>query len=136
MEHDKYVCFKRFHGEGISGQLNIKYGTELVSIGNFIRLKDNNALIVCAITSDTAHQYFAINNDGRGLERGDYTTNIQTILAKGDEKHQQRWDKIWGDATANNLRRKDYDDYWLWGKEFYEASIEDLDHILNLIKEV
>lgn len=69
-----YIAHRRFKGKAAWGDdVNIPYSTELTCIGPWI-VRDNKA--VCAVHSDTAHKYFARNDDGCGLLRGKYTRKI------------------------------------------------------------
>lgn len=78
----------------------------------------------------------ARDDDGRGMERGKLVQEIKGLLARKDRHHQDRWDRLWADQTANTMRRKEHEDFWVWGFPFYNGSIEDLTHILTIIKEV
>ena len=139
MQH-KFICFKRFKGKGIEGDFNITYGTECLTDDKFIYYNGdcNTGKTVCSIASDTSYNYFAINDDGKGLERGNLSSSIVSILSdrSNKDRYDKRWEKIWEDDLSNTMRRKDYPEYWLWDTPFYQASIEDLNHILQIIKEV
>lgn len=125
-----YILHKRFRQKAICGEVNLPATTECESNGNFIYYNGNP---ICVTTSENAHQYFARNDDGQGLLRGKLTQKIQSILAKTDPQHQARWDKVWEDELCQPYRRAEYEDYWLWNDAFFNAPIEDLQHILNLI---
>lgn len=88
---------------------------------------------VCAVFSDCAYEFFAQNDDGQGLLRGKLIQTIKSTLAKHDEAHQDRWDKIWDDPRCQQYKCSDRDDFWLWNHNFYNAEIEDLKHIAKLI---
>ena len=88
---------------------------------------------ICFTTSENAHQYFARNDDGQGVERGKLMQSIQRKLAKRDGAYQGRWDKVWEDKICAKYRRKEYDDFWLWNHEFFNAGIEDLKYIAKLV---
>ena len=77
---------------------------------------------------------FARNDDGNGIVRGELTQKIIKVLAKRDNNYQKRWDKIWSDMSLLKFKRDEFDDYWLWNHEFYNAKIEDLKYIYNKIK--
>lgn len=135
MQH-KFVCVKRYKKRGAGGDFNIPYGTKLLSDDRFIYFNGDcyNGKTVCAIESDDSYNYFSIDDDGNGLNRGELTKEIINLIPN-DGKHQAQWNKLWQDDLANTLRRKDYEDRWLWSKNFYQASIDKLEYILNLIKE-
>lgn len=127
----KYITHTRFKGRALCGDVNLPAMTECDTYGDYI-IHGNKA--ICLATSENAHQHFARNDDGCGMERGRLTKAIQRVLARRDEQYQARWDKVWADAVCRKYRRKDYDDYWLWSHEFFGAEIEDLLHIADIIK--
>ena len=86
----RYVLFKRFRGMGLCGNVNLPYGTVCESEGEIIT-KDGNALVLA--TSENAHQYFARDDDGCGLERGRLTQAIQASLRAPANKKAQLIDK-------------------------------------------
>ena len=126
----KYITHQRFKTTAICGEVNLPAMTE-------VELKDNmlywQEKPLCVITSENAHNFFARNNDGNGMERGRLTQAIMRTLANTDEHYQNRWDKIWSDSICQKYKRKEYADYWLWNTAFYNADIEDLQHIYQLI---
>lgn len=130
MESSRYIAFKRVRINGISGQVNIPYGTEVEVIGSLLTL-DGKPL--CAVTSQNAYDYFATNHDGNGLERGKLTVAIITRLAKRDKNYQTRWDAVWEDRLSQKYRRSDHEDHWLWNYDFYHAPLADLYHIARLV---
>lgn len=96
-----------------------------------------NNIPICFDTSQVAYDYFSINCDGCGLKRGELVHNIKNELAKIDDKHQARWDRLWDNETElAKFRRADSPEHWIWNYDFYNAKIADLEHIYDLIKEV
>lgn len=130
MEKAQYIVKKRMRVEGIGGRVNLPYGTRLEAVDGLILY---NGAAVCATTSRNAHLYLARNGDGRGLERGALTTAITKRLEKRDKGYQDRWDLVWEDETSQKYRHPDHEDHFLWGHAFYEAPVEDLQHIADLI---
>lgn len=126
----EYIAHKRFKRNGIDGEFNIPAQTVCDAVDNCIVY---NGRAVCFVSSAVAHKHFAVNTDGRGMERGRLTGAIAKCLEKNDSKHQARWDLVWGDPLCNEYRRQEYDDYWLWSHEFYNAPIVDLRYIAKLI---
>lgn len=130
----KYITHRRFKGVALCGNVNLPAGTELELI-NGVLVHDGRP--ICKVTSENAHQYFACNEDGCGMLRGNLTHAIQNTLAKrngrDDPEHQARWDKVWNDPVCKKLRRKEHGDYWLWSHEFFEANIMTLRHIAWLV---
>lgn len=126
----QYITHKRFKDNAICGQVNIPALSVCEKNGNTIYFDGKP---VCFVTSENAHQYFARNDDGQGVERGKLTQEIQRRLAKRDNTYQSRWDEIWDDALCQKYKREEYDDFWLWNHEFFNANIEDLRYIAELI---
>lgn len=126
----QYITHKRFKDNAICGQVNIPALSVCEKNGNTIYFDGKP---VCFVTSENAHQYFARNDDGQGVERGKLTQEIQRRLAKRDGDYQARWDKVWEDKTCQKYKREEYDDFWLWNHEFFNANIEDLRYIAELI---
>lgn len=129
----KYIVYKRFKEKALCGQVNLPALTECEEHKGIIYF-DNKPL--CYITSENAHGYFAINEDGKGIERGSVIQKIINILKHKDENYQKRWNKIWEDEISQKYKRIEHPDHWLWNHDFYNANIEDLIYILNLIREV
>ena len=125
-----YITIKRTRFESISGPINLPYGTDVNSTGDFLAL--DNAPI-CAVTSQNAYDYFARNDDGKGLERGRLTQAIRAALEKRDKDYQARWDRVWEDKLCQKYKRKEHADHWLWNHDFYNAEIPDLQYIAELV---
>lgn len=125
-----YITTRRARFKGISGNVNIPYGTR-VQCDNGCITFDGKAL--CYTTSENAHQYFARDDDGNGLLRGKLTQATMKRLAKRDKDYQARWDKVWSDEVCKPYRRAEFGDYWLWNNDWYEADIETLKYIANLV---
>ena len=125
-----YITTKRFKGKSMTSELNIPYGTKIQSI--MVYLIYNNQPI-CSDHSQNAYDYFARNDDDKGLERGKLIQEIKKVLSKKDNNHQNRWDKIWKDENCKKYKKIEYSDYWLWNHNFYNAEIEDLQYIANLL---
>lgn len=130
MEKIPYIVKKRMRLEGIGGRVNLPYGTRLEAVDGVIIQK---GAAVCAVTSRNAHLHLARDDDGQGRERGALTLAITSTLEKRDKDHQARWDRVWEDETAQKYRRQDHEDHFLWGHAFFEAPVEDLRHIADLI---
>lgn len=126
----KYVVHRRFKVNAICGSINLPAMTECECEDGLITY---NNTAICYATSENAHQFFAVNEDGMGMERGRLTQSIQKALAKRDGSYQERWDKVWKDSVCEEYRRKDYEDFWLWGHDFFNADIDVLRYIANLV---
>lgn len=125
-----YITIKRARFNSISGLVNLPYGTEIQQEAGILYLK---GAPLCGDKSQNAYQLFAVNDDGNGLIRGRLTQVIQKSLAKRDNDYQKRWDKIWNDKLCQKYKRSEYEDYWLWNHDFYNADIKDLQYIASLI---
>lgn len=88
----KYIVHKRFRDKAICGDVNLPAMTACECDGAMIKHCGHD---ICFVTSENAHQYFAIDEDGMGMKRGKLTQAIQKILAKRDDHYQERWDKVW-----------------------------------------
>lgn len=109
------------------GQVNIPAKTKGEVVDGIIYV---NNLPICYTTSENAHQYFARDDDGNGMERGYLTQEIQRLL----RGHQKRWDRVWADPVCRAYKRTEHEDYWLWNHEFFNADIETLRYIHKLVK--
>ena len=125
-----YICHRRFREKAICGEVNIPATSACEETEGFIF---HDGKPICACKSENAHQYFARNDDGQGMVRGKLTQTIQKTLAKQDKSHQARWDKVWSDQICQKYKRSDYEDFWLWNHEFFNAEIADLYHIAAIV---
>lgn len=130
MQYKNYLCRKRARFDGISGQVNIPYGTALICQDGFL-MHQNKPL--CGITSQNAYDFFSQNDDGMGRERGDLVGRILSKLQKRDSGYQTRWNKVWEDARCQKYKRPEHEDHWIWNFDFYNGPVEDLRHIAGLI---
>jgi len=126
----KYIAHRRFKAKAICGEVNIPALTELESTDGIIYY---NGKQLCTITSENAHQFFAYNDDGNGLERGKLTQSIIKQLSTPDSKHQERWDKVWDDEKCQPYRRQESADHWYWNHAFFNADLGTLKHIADLV---
>ena len=126
----KYIAHRRFKEKALCGYVNIPAMTELEEVNGLITLDGKP---VCYAASENAHRYFARNDDGNGMLRGRLTQTIQNTLRKRDKDYQARWDKVWDDPICQPYKREEYSDFWLWSNSWFNASIEDLTYIANLI---
>ena len=130
MQYKNYLCRKRARFDGISGQVNIPYGTAPICQDGFL-MHQNKPL--CGITSQNAYDFFSQNDDGMGRERGDLVGRILSKLQKRDSGYQARWNKVWEDARCQKYKRPEHEDHWIWNFDFYNGPVEDLRHIAGLI---
>ena len=128
----KYLVTRRFKTKAICGEVNLAYGTECFSQGNVIYRQDKQPL--CLITSENAHMYFTVNDDGLAKERRQLIEDIAKLLS--DKKMENRWDVVWNDLICRKYKRKELADFWLWNHDFYGASLDDLQYIKKILMEV
>jgi hypothetical protein len=43
------------------------------------------------------------------------------------------WAKVWEDPVCRRFKDPRHNDFWLWDTSFYDAEIEELKHINNLV---
>lgn len=129
-----YVTHNRFKKLAACGDtLNIPYGTELATAGEFIITPEGKP--VCFATSENAKKHFARNDDGRGLERGKLTWAIaySQRVRKGADGRQQRFT----DQEIELLERK-----WahflrqdvetiLFNEDFFAAEVPELQKLAD-----
>lgn len=126
----KYIVHTRFKTKAICGEVNIPAMTEC-ELRNGMLVFDGKPL--CMVNSENSHKHFARNDDGNGLLRGALISGIVKALGKDDETRQARWAKIFEDDVCQKFKRSEHTQYWLWNNAFYNASIEDLEHIAELV---
>ena len=97
----KYIAHKRFKGQAICGTVNIPAMTECYTENEFLVLDGKK---ICVVFSENAHIYFAVNEDGCGIQRGRLTSEIIKILVTKDDKYNARWEKVWGDEYIADSR--------------------------------
>lgn len=136
----QYIVHRRFRAKTISGVMNLPYGTKCETQGEFITFRGQ---AIAAVTSENAHQYFARNDDGQGLIRGELTQEIQRLLSNRNDKvkgragtWQEAWGRIWEDLSIRKYKRVEHADHWLFNHAFFNAPIEDLEYILDIVKGV
>lgn len=93
----KYVVHRRFKDKAICGEVNLPAMTMCEEANGYIFYGNK---LLCVVTSENAHQFFARNDDGAGMLRGKLTQAIQKTLAKRDANYQNRWDKVWIDPAC------------------------------------
>ena len=130
MQYKNYLCRKRARFDGISGQVNIPYGTALICQDGFLMHQNKR---VCWMAIQNAYDFFSQNDDGMGRERGDLVGRILSKLQKRDSGYQTRWNKVWEDARCQKYKRPEHEDHWIWNFDFYNGPVEDLRHIAGLI---
>lgn len=126
----EYIVCHPFETKAICGEVNLPVGTVCQYDQGFITY-DGKPL--CVVTSENAHRYFAKNDDGKGLERGNLVQNIIAKLGEDNESRLSRWAAVENDSICKIYKRHDHPDTWLWNHSFYGARIWHLTHIWDLI---
>ncbi len=122
-----YICHHQYHGNTESGaHVHIKQGEVLDCIAG--RIAHHNAS-VCLTTSYVAHQHFAVNDDGKGMERGYLTYEI--AFAPREREHDDGYIYRFSQDELDMLC-KDYP-HWLkqqvpllFNHAFFQAPVEEL----------
>jgi hypothetical protein len=125
-----YITIKRYKHNAIGGYLNLPYGTPVDNIDGMLCY---NGKPICVARSFNAHEHFARNDDGHGQERGKLSHAIIKKLGGTHRELTAEWKAVFDDDLANSYSRQDSIDYWLWDDSFYQAPIEDLEHIARLV---
>lgn len=134
----QYITIKRYKRPDRPGRkgVNIPYGKTVEEHNGSLYYGD---VEICRDHAAVMREYFARNDDGRGLERGKLSQSIiKALLARegeAREEHQKRWDVVYDDKLVCPRYRKTAESSgdWLWNIEFYNAPIEDLEYIVKLV---
>lgn len=128
----KYIVHRRYKAKSLMDKdLNLPYGTECVTSGNFIMTKEGDLL--CMNSSEVANRHFARNDDGNGLERGKLTYAISYDSSKYCEETRMKWTEEEYKCLIekwSKFRKKETPD-WVFNTDFYHADIEDLREMVN-----
>lgn len=136
----RYIVHRRFRDKVICGHVNLPYGTVCELKGEVLYHRDKP---LCYATSENAHQFFARDDDGQGEKRGELTQEIQRLLSNRNDKvkgragtWQEAWNRIWADLSIRKYKRIEHADHWLFNHAFFNAPIEDLEYIRDIVKGV
>lgn len=131
----KYFSRKRCKKKCIQGEVNIPFGTSLYSKEHIIYYDDKP---VCFDTSQDAFDYFVSDEDGNGLQRANLINWILNSTSsdkvRDKNKYDDIWKMIWSNKDYHKFKRPDNDERWIWYKDFYLASIEDLQSLADDIR--
>ncbi|MBO5501389.1 MAG: hypothetical protein J6J43_03530 [Oscillospiraceae bacterium] len=131
-----YVTHNRFKELAACGEtLNIPYGTELKTAGQFIITKEGKP--VCFATSENAKKHFARNDDGMGLERGKLTWAIaySQRVRKGENGRVQRFtdqeiellEREWAHFLRQDV------EVILFNEDFFAAEVPELQKLADAL---
>lgn len=134
--YNRYIVISDFNKSSICGQVHLPYGTICYAYDGFLYCSMGK---LCAITSQNAYDYFSQDDDGNGLIRGKIVKKILDIIQKSKSdniKNAAIWNAIINDTTCRKYKRTDFNDFWIWNYEFYNANLQDLEHIMEVINNV
>ena len=117
-------------------KVNIPYGTMLKCVNGIIYWKDN---ILCNDDCQMQKDYLVQANSPDVSQRAYLIDEILKLLnlpTPDNPKVKERWQILWKDPWANEFRRKDFEDFWLWSNKFYDAEEADLKNLCKLISKV
>lgn len=158
----KYITYKEFNKEAACNKaITIPVNSTCILKGSRIYYENQ---FICYLTSEDSRKYFAYNEDGNGLTRGQLIETIKTKFNKPqqimnteateeaetseeagvetvEETEEQIAEKeainaLWEKFLADNIcvKYREGEGYsWIWNMSFYEAPIEDLQHIVDLL---
>ena len=133
----QYMVRKRLRALSRTGEkVNIPYGTMLKCVNGIIYWKDD---ILCNDDCQMQKDYLVQANSPDVSQRAYLINDILKLLSlpKPDNpKVKERWEILWKDPWANEFRRKDFEDFWLWSNKFYDAEEADLRKLCKLISKV
>lgn len=123
-ETQDYICHERFSGKDMRGvEILIRRGDHLVKNGDLLYYKDEP---VCVWRSLNGKKHFAVNTDGKGLERGELTHRLAYAPRDGGEYRFN--------VNEQKLIRKKYFKYLkpdaqdtiLFNDDFFELDLQEL----------
>ena len=128
----KYITHNRFKRLAACGEtLNIPYGTELETVGNFI--VSPKGKLICCTTSENAKMHFARNDDGQGLERGKltwaiaYSRRVRTSPNGRQQRFAEAEIKLLEERWAHFLRQDV--EVILFNEDFFAAAVGELQQL-------
>ena len=133
----QYMVRKRLRALSRTGEkVNIPYGTILKCVNGIIYWKDD---ILCNDDCQMQKGYLVQANSPDVSQRAYLIDEILKLLnlpTPDNPKVKERWQILWKDPWANEFRRKDFEDFWLWSNKFYDAEEADLRNLCKLISKV
>lgn len=128
----KYITHKRYKGKAISTDyVNLPYGTKLIELEGF--LVTENGEVVASARSDIAKRHFAINEDGRGLERGKLTYLIAYAKNKQGFRFSDKQIQFLEKKYSKFLQKNQL--ALLFNDEFFLASVEELEKMVSELRQ-
>lgn len=147
----EYVCCKEYDRDGIEGYARFAVGSRVEASGNCIRLMGRK---VCYVTSQSAHDHFARNDDGQGERRFSLTHGILAKVAEMKREYHSRLFALrddpdakeedfeaidkpgrFFDAMGSDSVFRGFLTNWYWNDAFFNAEIADLERLDRLLDE-
>ena len=126
---------KRLRALSRTGEkVNIPYGTMLKCVNGIIYWKDD---ILCNDDCQMQKDYLVQANSPDVSQRAYLINDILKLLSlptPDNLKVKERWQILWKDPWANEFRRKDFEDFWLWSNKFYDLKNQTLENCVNLYR--
>ena len=131
VNHKRYITRKRARIEGICGKVNIPYGTALETEDGYLLYEGSR---LCAVTSQNAYDYFqprrrrawaGARRPGGRNPRPPGEKGTQTTSAAGIRSGKA--------LCVCGYKRPDCEDFFIWGYDFYNAPIDDLKAIAEIV---
>lgn len=131
---NRYLVYKEFHKH--NGD-TYPAGSHFDKIGD--HFVDDEGRWMCLVHSQKAFDCLVGDDDRYGIERGALIEEIDQMFAWdiSEEIIRKRLLALWNDETALLYNRGGTidDTPWLWNEDFYQANMEDLRYIHDLLKE-
>lgn len=137
MSYRNYLVRKSCKINAICGPVNLPYGTLVICKEGVLCTKDEKPL--CYAGSHTAREYFSQNDDGMGAVRGYLVQSIIDALSisthapEDIERRNALWARVYQDPSCLKFKDSGHNDFWLWNEAFYDAEIEELKKINELV---
>ena len=100
----EYIVYKRFHGVGIDGRFNLRYGTIVMEDGGFLIAPDSRR--ICAATSENGWGHFRPNTQ-EGAKRQKMLDDLYRWYTKngcGEDFTDEKWTGQENGYWKNRLR--------------------------------
>lgn len=131
--YKRYIARRRARFQSNSGQVNLPYGTKVECRDGFLFW---NGLKLCAATSQNAKEFFVQDDDWLGQERAMLINAILARLGPHERRKGKaagRWERVWADPLCQRYKRPEHENHWLWNEDFYNAPVDNLRHIAQLV---
>ena len=132
MGYNHYYCRQHARFTGLNGPVEIPYGASLTGDGGGLILYEGKNL--CYVSSPMATN-FVQDDDHNGEKRAKLVNLIEDSLHQNDGKDRIRWYSICDDPIACKYVIAKYAGFWeSWSRRFYDAPIDALEYIAELVR--